>query len=218
MSVLLVEDDPLLGEGVRHALSREGHSVTWAKDGEEALAAAATQTYSCILLDLRMPHLNGLAVLKRLRGQGNRTPVIIVTASEQPGQKIEGLDAGADDYLVKPFDLEELLARVRAQIRRLDDRTGDTISCADVCLDLSARTATLGGQPVALTAKEFRVLAHLMRKSGKFINKQELEDALYDDSAVIESNTIEVTIYALRRKLGPRFITTGRGLGYMVSR
>jgi DNA-binding response OmpR family regulator len=218
MSVLLVEDDPLLGEGVRHALSREGHSVTWAKDGEEALAAAATQTYSCILLDLRMPQLSGLAVLKRLRAQGNRTPVIIVTASELPGQKIEGLDAGADDYLVKPFDLEELLARVRAQIRRLDDRTGDTISCANVCLDLSARTATLDGQPVALTAKEFRVLAHLMRKSGKFINKQELEDALYDDSAGVESNTIEVTIYALRRKLGPRFITTGRGLGYMVSR
>jgi two-component system, OmpR family, response regulator QseB len=110
MSVLLVEDDPLLGEGVRHALSREGHSVTWAKDGEEALAAAATQTYSCILLDLRMPQLSGLAVLKRLRAQGDRTPVIIVTASELPGQKIEGLDAGADDYLVKPFDLEELLA------------------------------------------------------------------------------------------------------------
>ena len=165
-----------------------------------------------------MPHLSGLAVLKRLRAQGNRTPVIIVTASEQPGQKIEGLDAGADDYLVKPFDLEELLARVRAQIRRLDDRPGDTISCANVCLDLAARTATLDGEPVALTAKEFRVLAHLMRKSGKFINKQELEDALYDDSAGVESNTIEVTIYALRRKLGPRFITTGRGLGYMVSR
>ena len=134
-----------------------------------------------------------------------------------PGQTA-AMRAGADDYLVKPFDLEELLARVRAQIRRLDDRTGDTISCANVCLDLAARTATLDGEPVALTAKEFRVLAHLMRKSGKFINKQELEDALYDDSAGVESNTIEVTIYALRRKLGPRFITTGRGLGYMVSR
>ena len=218
MSVLLVEDDALLGEGVRHALTREGHSVTWAKDGEEALAAADAQSYSCILLDLRMPHVGGLGVLKRLRAKGNQTPVIIVTASEQPSQKIEGLDAGADDYLVKPFDLDELLARVRAQIRRLDGRTSNTISCSNVCLDLSARTATLDGQPVALTAKEFRVLTHLMRKAGKFINKQELENALYDDSAEIESNTIEVTIYALRRKLGPRFITTGRGLGYMVSR
>ena len=218
MSVLLVEDDPLLGEGMRRALERVGYTVTWARDGEEALAAVSTQRYSCMLLDLRMPHLNGLEALKQIRGRGDRTPVIIVTANERADQKIEGLDAGADDYLVKPFDLKELLARVRAQIRRHEGRTTDTITAGDVCLDVVGRTVTLNDKAVALTAKEYRVLAQLMRRAGSFINKQELEDALYDHNAQIESNTIEVTIYALRRKLGARFIITGRGLGYMVSR
>ena len=218
MSVLLVEDDPLLGEGMRRALERVGYAVTWAKDGEEALAAVSTQKYSCMLLDLRMPHLNGLDTLKRIRAQGDKTPVIIVTANERADQKVGGLDAGADDYLVKPFDLQELLARVRAQIRRHDGRTSDTIAAGQVCLDLVGRTATLNENPVALTAKEYRILAHLMRRAGSFVSKQDLEDTLYDHSTEIESNTIEVTIYALRRKLGARFIMTGRGLGYMVSR
>ena len=218
MSVLLVEDDPFLGEGMHRALERVGYAVTWAKDGEEALAAVRTQKYSCMLLDLRMPHLNGLEALKQMRARGDRTPVIIVTANERADQKVEGLDAGADDYLVKPFDLDELLARVRAQIRRHDGRTSDTIAAGDVCIDLAGRTATLAGEPMLLTAKEYRVLAHLMHKAGSFVNKQELENALYDDKADIESNTIEVTIYALRRKFGARFIMTGRGLGYMVSR
>ncbi len=218
MSVLLVEDDSLLGEGMRRALERVGYTVTWAKDGEEALAAVSTQKYSCTLLDLRMPHLGGIEALKQMRARGDRTPVIIVTASERPDQKVKGLDAGADDYLVKPFDLEELLARVRAQIRRHDGRTTDAITIGKVCLDLAARTATLDSNPVALTAKEYRILAHLMRKAGSFINKQELEDTLYDHNTEFESNTIEVAIYALRRKLGAKFIITGRGLGYMVSR
>ena len=218
MNVLVVEDDLLLGEGMRRVLESQGYAVTWAKDGEEALAAVSTQRYACMLLDLRMPHLNGLEALKRMRAVDDRTPVIIVTASEQPGQKVEGLDAGADDYLVKPFDLAELLARVRAQIRRYDLRVTDTIIAGEVCLNLAGRTATLAGNPIPLTAKEFRVLAHLMRKTGSFISKRELEDALYDHNAEIESNTIEVTIYGLRRKLGARFIITGRGLGYMVSR
>lgn len=218
MSVLLVEDDPLLGEGMRRALERVGYAVTWAKDGEEALAAVSTQKYSCMLLDLRMPLMNGLEALKRIRARGDRTPVIIVTANERSEQKVEGLDAGADDYLVKPFDLDELLARVRAQIRRHDGRTTDTLTVGQVCLDLAGRTATLNHSPVALTAKEFRILAQLMRKAGSFINKRELEDTVYDHNTGVESNTIEVTIYSLRRKLGARFIITGRGLGYMVSR
>lgn len=218
LSVLLVEDDTLLGESMRRAFERVGYAVTWARDGEEALAAISTQRHSCMLLDLRMPHMGGIEALKRMRAQGDRTPVIIVTASERPDQKVKGLDAGADDYLVKPFDLEELLARVRAQIRRHDGRTTDTISVGTVSLDLVGRTVTLDNKIVGLTAKEYRILTHLMRKAGNFVNKQELEDSVYDHTAEIESNTIEVSIYALRRKLGADFIITGRGLGYMVSR
>lgn len=218
MKVLLVEDDPLLGEGMHRALERSGYAVTRAKDGEEALAAASTTIYSCILLDLRMPRMNGLDALKQLRARGDRTPVIVVTANERTDQKIEGLDAGADDYLVKPFDVDELTARVRAQIRRQDNRSSDTLICGPVCLDLAGRTVTLNGKSLAVTAKEYRVLAHIMRRAGSFVAKQELEETLYDHDAEVESNTIEVTIYALRRKLGARFIITGRGLGYMVSR
>lgn len=218
MSILLVEDDRLLGDGMRRALEHVGYTVTWARDGQEALSAALTQRYSCILLDLRMPLMNGIEALKQIRERGDKTPVIIVTANERPDQKVDGLDAGADDYLVKPFDLSELLARVRAQIRRHDGRTTDTITVGDVCLNLVGRTATLADKPVGLTAKEFRVLAQLMRRAGSFVSKQELEDTLYDYNASIESNTIEVTVYTLRRKLGARFIITGRGLGYMVSR
>lgn len=216
MGVLLIEDDPLLGEGMRVALERVGYAVTWAKDGEEALAAASTQTYSCVLLDLRMPRLGGLDALKQMRARGHRTPVIVVTANERTAQKIESLDAGADDYLVKPFELEELLARVRAQIRRHDGRMTDVLTAGPVSLDIVGRTATLNERPVALTAKEFRVLAHLMRKAGSFRSKEELEAQLYNHDADVESNTIEVAIYSLRRKLGARFIVTGRGLGYMV--
>jgi DNA-binding response OmpR family regulator len=218
LGVLLVEDDPLLGEGMRLALERVGHAVTWARDGEEALAAADAHTYSCILLDLRMPRLNGLQALKQMRARGDQTPVIVVTANERVNEKVESLDAGADDYLVKPFDLEELLARVRAQIRRRDRRVSDVLSAGAVTLNLGGRTATLDGRAVPLTAKEFRILAHLMRRPGGFRSKDELEAALYDHNADVESNTIEVTIYALRRKFGARFIVTGRGLGYMVPR
>jgi two-component system, OmpR family, response regulator len=218
MGVLLVEDDPQLGEGMRRALERVGYAVTWTRDGEGALAAARTQDYSCVLLDLRIPRLSGVDVLKQLRARGDRTPVIVVTANERTNQKIQSLDAGADDYLVKPFDLEELLARVRAQIRRHDGRTSDVLAAGDVRLDLAGRTATQRDVPVALTAKEFRVLAHLMRRAGGFRSKEELESQLYDGDADVESNTIEVTIYALRRKLGAGFIVTGRGLGYMVLR
>ena len=218
MKVLLVEDNALLGEGMLRALEREGYTVTWAKDGEEALAAVRTLSYSCVLLDLRMPRMNGLDALKQMRARGDRTPVIVVSANERTDQKIEGLDAGADDYLAKPFDVDELIARLRAQIRRHDRRASDTLNSGQVCLDLAGRTATLNDSAVALTAKEHRVLAHLMRRAGSYVTKQELEETLYDHNAEVESNTIEVTIYALRRKLGARFIITGRGLGYMVSR
>lgn len=220
MSVLLVEDDPLLGEGVRHALSREGHSVTWAKDGEEALAAAATQTYSCILLDLRMPQLSGLAVLKRLRAQGNRTPVIIVTASEQPGQKIEGLDAGADDYLVKPFAFAELLARVSALARRPPIAETTALRVGDLEVDLLARTVTRAGKRLDLHAQEFKILEYLMRHAGEVVTRSMLLERVWDFHFDPKTNIVETHISRLRSRIDKGFdkplLHTIRGAGYVI--
>jgi len=216
MRLLIAEDDPMLGAGLRRALQRAGYTVDLAVTGEEAMAATRAQDYELILLDLGLPHVGGLEALKALRGRRDPTPVIIVTARDRPEQKVEGLDAGADDYVVKPFDLEELMARIRAHIRRGEQRTSDVISAHEVSVQLAARTVTLRGEPVAVTAKEFKVLAALIRRIGQFVSKEELEGALYDDTAEVESNTIEVAVYGLRRKLGPGLIVTARGLGYTI--
>jgi DNA-binding response OmpR family regulator len=216
MRLLIAEDDPMLGDGLRRALQRAGYTVDLAVTGEEAMAATRAQDYALILLDLGLPAVGGLEALKALRGRRDATPVIIVTARDRPEQKVEGLDAGADDYVVKPFDLDELLARIRAQIRRGEQRTSDAVSAHGVSVDLAARTVTLKGEPVAVTAKEFKVLAALMRRMGQFVSKEELEGSLYDDTAEIESNTIEVAVYGLRRKLGSGLIVTARGLGYTI--
>lgn len=216
MRLLIAEDDPMLGDGLRRALQRSGYTVDLAVTGEEAMAATRTQDYALILLDLGLPNISGMEALKALRGRRDPTPVIILTARDRPEQKVEGLDAGADDYVVKPFDLDELLARIRAQIRRGEQRTSDALSAHGVGLDLAARTVTLDSEPIAVTAKEFKVLAALMRRMGQFVSKEELEGALYDDTAEIESNTIEVAVYGLRRKLGSGLIVTARGLGYTI--
>jgi DNA-binding response OmpR family regulator len=216
MRLLIAEDDPMLGDGLRRALQRAGYTVDLAVTGEEAMAATRAQGYALILLDLGLPNVGGLEALKALRGRRDATPVIIVTARDRPEQKVEGLDAGADDYVVKPFDLDELLARIRAQIRRGEQRTSDAVSAHGVSVDLAARTVALNGEPVAVTAKEFKVLAALMRRMGQFVSKEELEGSLYDDTAEIESNTIEVAVYGLRRKLGSGLIVTARGLGYTI--
>jgi DNA-binding response OmpR family regulator len=216
MRLLVIEDDATLSDGLRRALRRAGYSVDVARDGEEGLAAAQAQSYGAILLDLGLPDVGGMTVLRRLRDQGDTTPVIILTANDKSGQKVAGLDGGADDYVSKPFDLEELLARIRAQIRGRDGRASDTLIAGDVRLDLTGRTVERGGQTVPITAKELRVLAELMRRPGRFVSKTELETALYDGDDGAESNTIEVAIYGLRRKLGADLILTARGLGYMV--
>ena len=216
MRLLIAEDDPMLGDGLRRALQRAGYTVDLAVTGEEAMAATRAQDYALILLDLGLPAVGGLEALKALRGRRDATPVIIVTARDRPEQKVEGLDAGADDYVVKPFDLDELLARIRAQIRRGEQRTSDAVSAHGVSVDLAARTVTLKGELVAVTAKEFKVLAALMRRMGQFVSKEDLEGSLYDDTAEIESNTIEVAVYGLRRKLGAGLIVTARGLGYTI--
>ena len=216
MRLLIAEDDPMLGDGLRRALQRSGYTVDLAVTGEEAMAATRAQDYALILLDLGLPNISGMEALKALRGRRDPTPVIILTARDRPEQKVEGLDAGADDYVVKPFDLDELLARIRAQIRRGEQRTSDALSAHGVGVDLAARTVTLDSELIAVTAKEFKVLAALMRRMGQFVSKEELEGALYDDTAEIESNTIEVAVYGLRRKLGSGLIVTARGLGYTI--
>lgn len=216
MRLLIAEDDPMLGSGLRRALQRAGYTVDLATTGEETLAAVRAQTYALVLLDLGLPTVSGLDALKDIRARRDATPVIIVTARDRPEQKVEGLDAGADDYVVKPFDLDELLARIRAQIRRGEKRTSDALSAHGVSVDLAARTVSNEGRTVAVTAKEFKVLAALMRRMGQFVSKEELEGALYDDTAEVESNTIEVAVYGLRRKLGAGLIVTARGLGYTI--
>ena len=216
MRLLIAEDDPMLGDGLRRALQRAGYTVDLAVTGDEAMAASRAQAYELILLDLGLPNISGLEALKSLRGRRDSTPVIIVTARDRPEQKVEGLDAGADDYVVKPFDLDELLARIRAHIRRGEQRTSDALLAHGVQVDLAARTVVVAGEGVAVTAKEFKVLATLMRRMGQFVSKEELEGALYDDTAEVESNTIEVAIYGLRRKLGAGLIVTARGLGYTI--
>jgi DNA-binding response OmpR family regulator len=216
MRLLVVEDDPMLGAGLTQALQQSGYAVDLARNGEEAVAAAAAQNYALILLDLGLPGMDGMAVLRAIRGRHDATPIIILTAKDRPAQKVAGLDRGADDYLAKPFDLEELLARIRARIRSRDGRVSDNLVAGDVRLDLSARVVTRRGAVVAVTAREFKVLAELMRRAGGFVRKDELETALYDSASEVESNTIEVAVYGLRRKLGVDLILTARGLGYTI--
>jgi two-component system OmpR family response regulator/two-component system response regulator QseB len=218
MRLLIAEDDPVLGAGLKRALERAGYAADWAKTGEEAIAASAAESYALILLDLGLPETSGLEALREIRRRRQTLPIIIVTAQDRPEQKVEGLDSGADDYVVKPFDLEELMARIRAQVRSHERRTTDQLAAHDVVLDLAARSVTQAGRFVPLTAKEFKVLAVLMRRAGRFVSKADLESALYDADAEVESNTIETAIYALRRKLGPQLILTARGLGYTIPR
>jgi two-component system OmpR family response regulator/two-component system response regulator QseB len=218
MRLLIAEDDPMLGAGLKRALERAGYVADWAKTGEEAIAAAAAQPYALMLLDLGLPELSGMEALRAIRQRRHTMPIIIVTAQDRAEQKVEGLDAGADDYVVKPFDLEELLARIRARIRSREGRTSDQLSAHGVVVDLAARTVSKAGASVSLTAKEFKVLSVLMRRKGQFVSKTDLESALYDADAEVESNTIETAIYALRRKLGADLILTARGLGYTIPR
>jgi two-component system OmpR family response regulator/two-component system response regulator QseB len=218
MRILLVEDDMMLGAGMKRALERAGYAVDWAQAGDEAIAALMAQDYAAALLDLSLPQIDGIDALKAVRSQRNRTPIIIVTARHEPKQRVEGLDAGADDYVTKPFDLDELLARVRSNIRRGEGRANDTLIAQSVRYDLTDRTVFKNEAPVALTAKELKVLAKLMSQAGRFVSKSEVENALYCADDDVESNTIEVTIYALRRKLGEKFIVTARGLGYMIAK
>ncbi|TCM20858.1 winged helix family two component transcriptional regulator [Novosphingobium sp. PhB165] len=214
--LLIAEDDADLGPAMKRALELDGYVVDLFARGDDVLVAVGVGSYDVILLDIGLPHMTGLEVLRALRARRDETPVIVITAFDRTPHRVAGLDAGADDYVVKPVDLEELAARIRSQLRRRERRHDDSLSVGRVTLDFAGHVASMDGEEVLLTAKEFRVLALLMRRSRRFVSKTDLEGELYDQDQWVESNTIEVAISSLRRKFGRDFIRTARGLGYMV--
>jgi two-component system response regulator QseB len=214
--LLLVEDDPMIGEGLREHLRRLGYAIDWVRDGEAALLAARTESFDLILLDLGLPRRDGLAVLRELRASRNDTPVLVITARDAVTDRIAGLDSGADDYLVKPFDPAEVAARVRALLRRRAGRADNIIEAGELRLNLETRQVALGGREVALSAREFAVLHALLERPGAILSRAQLEQRLYGWDDEIESNALDVHIHALRRKLGAQLIQNVRGVGWRV--
>ncbi|PLZ03547.1 DNA-binding response regulator [Burkholderia sp. WAC0059] len=216
MRLLLVEDDGMIGETVVEAMRREGYAVDWARDGREAELSLGNGVYDLVLLDLSLPKLGGVDVLGRYRARGGDAPVLILSARDAIESRIAGLDAGADDYLVKPFDLNELAARVRALLRRRTGQTQPRYTHGDLALDPAAHEATLGGRPLSLIPREFSLLQALIEKPARVFTRAELEEKLYGWGEEVGSNTIEVHVHSLRRKLGPEQIVTVRGVGYRL--
>ncbi len=216
MRLLLVEDDPMIGETLRDLLRAQGYAVDWVADGSQGQTALAVQSYDLVLLDLGLPGCDGLVLLQGLRARKDRTPVLIATARDSVAARIAGLDAGADDYLLKPYDFDELLARIRALLRRASGRAEPLYEHQGVVLDPATREARVQGQPVALSAREWAVLEALLSRPGRVLSRQQLEDKLYGWGEEISSNAVEVYIHGLRKKLGPALILNVRGLGYMV--
>ncbi len=216
MRVLVIEDDYVLGDAVRDHVAAQGHGVDWMQRLDDAYEALATVRYELILLDLNLPDGRGLEFLRTLRRDGSAVPVIIMTALDQIASRIEGLNSGADDYLVKPFDLSELSARVTAVARRYGGNPNPLQQFGDVAIDLARRFATVAGRPVDLTAREWAVLERLLRRPDALIAKSDIEDSLYEFGAEIESNAVEVYISRLRKKLGRDTIKTVRGAGYKI--
>jgi DNA-binding response OmpR family regulator len=216
MRLLLVEDDVILGSSLKKALEKHAYGVDWMQDGESALAALEDLSFGVVILDVNLPKLNGIEVLKSARRNKNMVPILLLTARDTPLQKVEGLDSGADDYLIKPFDLDELLARLRALVRRRDGRTDIVLKCGNIEIDPAAMVVRDSSGQIAMTAKEFQLLKLLMERAGKYVTKNDIEYALYSAESAVESNTTEVIIYNLRKKLGGDFIKSIRGVGYMV--
>ena len=216
MRVLLVEDDFVLGEAVREHVASLGHGVDWMKRLDDAREALATVAYELVLLDLNLPDGRGLDLLRELRRQGADAPVIILTAQDQIAARIEGLNSGADDYLVKPFDLSELSARIAAVARRYSGNANPLLRRGELEIDLARRIVSVAGKPVDLTAREWAVLERLVRHPNALIAKTDIEDSLYEFGAEIESNAVEVYVSRLRKKLGHDSIRTVRGAGYVI--
>ncbi|MFZ6765694.1 response regulator [Undibacterium sp. Di26W] len=217
MRVLLVEDDPMIGESIEEALRGENYAVDWVRDGHSAELAFSTQSYDLMLLDLGLPKKNGLDVLHHYRKQGGDIPVLVITARDAKASRIEGLDAGADDYLIKPFDIDELMARIRAVLRRHRGHIHSIITHAGVTMNLATHEVTLDGLIVHLSAREFSVLRALLDSGSNVVSKMQLEDKIYGWGDEVESNAIDVYIHHLRKKLGADFIKNVRGVGYKLT-
>lgn len=217
MHLLLVEDDAMIGRTVARALRADHYVLDWVTDGDSALSALATNNYDLMLLDLGLPRRDGLTVLAQVRRGKRKLPVLIVSARDALEDRVAGLDAGADDYLTKPFDLDELLARIRALLRRSQGRAEPLLRHGRVSLDPARRAVCLDENPVSLSAKEFALLQALLARPGVVLTREQLQEALYGWDDDIESNTIEVYIHGLRRKLGSDYIQTLRGVGYRLA-
>ncbi len=221
MRLLLVEDDPMIGDGLRRALRLDGHAVDWVRTAAAAEASLSSEKFDLVLLDLGLgppPARDGLDALRTLRAARDATPVIVLTARDARGERVAGLDAGADDYLVKPFEFDELTARMRAVMRRHSGRAEPLLSHGGVVFDPSTRQVTLHGTPVALSGRELALLEALMAKPGAVLSRAQLEDRLYGWGDEIESDAVSVYVHQLRRKLGADFIGTVRGVGYFIGK
>ncbi|MFZ5841661.1 MAG: response regulator [Pseudomonadota bacterium] len=216
MRLLLAEDDPLLGDGIVTALRRAGYSVDWFRDGAAVGPAMQSEHFDLVILDLGLPRLDGLEVLRQLRKRGDTTPVLILTARDEISDRVTGLDAGADDYLGKPFSLEELLARLRALQRRRGGRAENLIEHGALSVDPSGHRVSIDGEPVTLPRREFALLLALLENRGSILSREQLEQTLYSWAEEVGSNTIEVHVHHLRKKLGNDLIRTVRGIGYTI--
>lgn len=218
MRILVVEDDELLGDALLVGLRGGGFVVDWVKDGLAAESALAAEDFAAVVLDLGLPRLSGLELLKRLRDRGNRTPVVILTARDAVEDRIRGLDLGADDYVAKPVSLAELAARLRAVTRRALGAASGVLAVGALSIDPAARTVTFHGQPVELQPREFALLYAMAARAGRVLTRSQLETQLYEWDRGLESNAIEVYVHHLRRKLAPTLIRTVRGVGYVMPR
>ncbi|MEZ5446717.1 MAG: response regulator transcription factor [Gammaproteobacteria bacterium] len=218
MRLLVVEDDPLLGDGLAVSLREEGYEVDWAQDGARAIELLHAHRYATVILDLNLPTISGLEVLRRLRESGRQTPVLILSARDRTDDRVAGLDQGADDYVTKPFELEELLARVRALTRRGRAAAVTTISRGRLCVDAGSHTVRWDNAVVPLSRREYDLLLLLLENLGKVVSRPQMEAHIYPGTQQIESNAVEVHIHSLRRKLCSSLIRTVRGVGYIVDR
>ncbi len=217
MRLLLIEDDRLIGDGLQVGLTQSGYAVDWVRDGEAAIAALSTETFAAAILDLGLPKRDGLSVLRWLRDGGNATPVLILTARDQLADRVRGLDQGADDYVLKPFDLDEVAARLRALVRRAHGQPTPLLTLGDITLNPATREVSRAGTPVALTTREFDLMHLLLQNADRVLSRRMLEEQLYTWDQAVDSNALEVHIHHLRRKLGNEVIRTIRGVGYSVN-
>ncbi|HSW93980.1 MAG TPA: response regulator [Gammaproteobacteria bacterium] len=218
MRILLVEDDELLGDGLRTGLIQYGYTVDWLKDGLSADQALKTETFDIVVIDLGLPKIPGITVLQNLRGRGQTMPVLILTARESIDDRVKGLDSGADDYLTKPFDLDELCARLRALQRRFSSRAEPLLVHENISLDPAAHTVTLNNESVSVSRREFALLQKMLENAGRVLSREHLTQSLYGWGEDVDSNALEVHIHNLRKKFGQQFIHTIRGIGYMIDK